>query len=141
MNTTMRSFLLILLSCLASVMTSSGCILPLRQYWSNPQPTYVTEPSEELDPVPVLQATDSPTQESESESRVCAFEPSLTTHYKWIVYNELPERLPPEVTARVMLRNTLLVLEFTVEVAAIVLGMWPVDNSRVVAVMAFLLVI
>jgi hypothetical protein len=122
MNTILRSFLFVLFSCLGYLVISSGCILPLRQYWSNPQTSPVTQPSKELDPVPVLQATDLFPQESESEKGACAFEPSLTRHYKWIVYNELPERLPPEVTARVMLRNTLLVLEYTVEAAAIILG-------------------
>ncbi len=76
----------------------------------------VNEASDEpIDWKPVVK--DATAMESKPE-----YEPDLSKKYKWIVNSEFPEALPPDVTVRVAVRDTLVVLEYTVMVAAIILG-------------------
>lgn len=110
----------LLLSCLATALSCSGCAGPLSHLWTKPESKMIEAPST-LDEQVWDKSASNETLETDMPEPDNPFEPEPGARYRWIVNDDYSFQ-PQNISARVVARDTVLVVEYTALTALMIVG-------------------
>jgi hypothetical protein len=108
------------LSYLVSALSCSGCALPFSHLWVRPE-TRITEPPKINAEQVWDKSASRETLEIDLPEQPMPFEPEPGVRYKWMVNDDYAFH-PEDISARVVARDALLVVEYTGLTAAFIVG-------------------
>jgi hypothetical protein len=113
---------ILLFSYFASALPCCGCALPLSHLWTKSESKVAEPPAVQTEQV-WDKSANRDNLKTDLPEQAMPFEPAPEARYKWIVYDDFSFH-PQNISARVVARDALLVVEYTALTATVVVGIF-----------------